>query len=1036
MLVRRLVYGMCFVIVLPLLAVVPLGGLRSALTGAPAKPKPVTPAVQHLDITPATGAMHSALAQPRPSQIEQNTGQFSMVSATWQKGTLPAGASLQVETRDSHTGAWSTWRDLDVTDSGPDPGSADARAAAAVHGTDQDSEAVWAGHADGVRLRVTGANTSLPAHLKLTLVDPGTSPADAHPGGTDAVAHAATAQQPTIYTRADWGADESLRTVNPGCGTPQYSSTIKAGIVHHTVTSNDYSESDVPSIIRSIYAYHVYSNGWCDIGYNFLIDKFGRIWEGRYGGIDQPVLGAQAGGFNTDTFGVSLIGNYETDAGGTTPTPAMLDALESLLAWKLGMYGRDATGTTVLTSAGTSYTAYPAGTNVTVNVISGHRDVDLTSCPGNAVYDQLSTVRQATKLLELGAALVDPKVLSDFSPTNGSVVISSGMLSSGTWQLDIADAAGNPVRTLSGSGSSVYAVWDRKNSAGSLVPNGTYKLTLSSTQNGIAAVPWSTNIVLGRSIGALNQAFATAGRIIVQGWVLRDRTSDPTPIHVVVGGGFSGTAMADLPRGDVQTNYPQWGLYHGYDVTVPAASGMNTVCVYGVNEGIPESQIGCWNVDVPAPAIAATNPTENPFGSLDATTVTAPGTLAIRGWAIDPDTRGGIDADVYVDGHGMTRLLADQSRPDVGQMFAGYGARHGFSTTLNLAGGPHQVCVYGINVGAGSGNPAMACRNVTLPTGPPRGSLDAVTMTGIGQVLVRGWSLDPDTVDPTRVDIYVDGQGATSVQANGDRPDIASYYPIYGSKHGFQTTLSLAGGKHQVCAYGINLGPAAGNTLLGCRSVTLPTGMPFGSYDVATMTAPGQVLVRGWAIDPDSVDPVRIDFYVDGHGLTSTQADQSRPDVAGLYPLYGDKHGFQTTLNLPGGKHSICAYAINLGPAAGNPLLGCRTVTLPTGSPFGSFDSATPTGAGHVEVRGWAIDPDIAGSVRVDFYIDGKGAASVQADQARPDIASAFPAYGADHGFDTTLSVAAGKHTVCAYAINVAGGAPNTQLACLAFTSS
>ncbi len=1033
---------------LPLLAVVPFGGVRAAFTGAD-QTKPVTPAVHHVDVTTsasvgggpvrpfASTPQPTPQSTPRPTQTEQETDHFRMVSATWEKGTLPAGATVQIETRSN--GVWGDWHDLDANDAAPDNGSADAIAAAQVNGGEQVSEGVWVSESDAVRLRVSGTDAALPAGLKLTLIDPGTSPADAHPAGTGAVAHA-SAQQPTIYTRAQWGADESLRSRNPGCGTPDYSSTIKVGFVHHTVTTNNYSPDDVPGLLRAIYADHVFNNGWCDIGYNLVIDKFGRIWEGRYGGIDQPVLGAHTGGFNTDSFGVALLGNYETDAGGTTPSDAMLSALESLLAWKLGMYGRDAMGTTTLTSAGSVYTTYPRGTTVTFNVISGHRDADQTSCPGNAVYDQLPSIRHATALDMLGAALVDPKLVVDMSPGNDPVVISSGMLSPGTWRLDVRDAAGNAVRSYDGSGSSINVSWDRKNSSGALVPNGTYRLTLSSNQNGIDAIPWATNVVLGRSIGGLGQAFATPSRITVQGWTIRDRTASSTSVRVVVGGGFNGTAVADTPRSDVQRTYPGWGLYHGYDVTVPAAPGHRTVCVYGVNDGIPDSQIGCWNVDVPAPAIPATTPTENPFGALDATTVTAPGTLAIRGWAIDPSTRGGIFADVYVDGHGLARLLADDSRPDVGRTFTGYGDRHGFATTLRLAGGTHQVCVYGINAGGGSGNPVMACRSVPLPTGPPRGNVDAVTMTGLGKVLVRGWAYDPDTVDPVRVDVYVDGRGAASMQADGDRPDIARAFPLYGAKHGYQTTLSLGGGTHQVCAYGINLGPASGNTLLGCRSVTLPTGAPFGSYDVATMTAPGQVLVRGWAIDPDTADSVRIDFYVDGRGLTSVQASGSRPDVARLYPLYGDKHGFQTTLSLGGGKHSICAYAINLGPAAVNPLLGCRTVTLPTGSPYGSFDSAVG-GAGSVTVRGWTIDPDTAGPIRVDFYVDGRGAASMQADQTRADIGKAFPAYGTDHGFSGTINlgavkIGAGKHQICAYAINVAGGAPSTRLACLPFTSS
>ena len=127
--------------------------------------------------------------------------------------------------------------------------------------------------------------------------------------GEDAIALQAastSAPRPTIFTREQWGADERMRD-----GRPSYGS-ISAGFVHHTVNANDYSRDDVPGMLRSIYAYHTQSRGWSDIGYNFLVDKFGRIWEGRYGGVARPVVGAHTLGYNDDSFAMSAIGNFET----------------------------------------------------------------------------------------------------------------------------------------------------------------------------------------------------------------------------------------------------------------------------------------------------------------------------------------------------------------------------------------------------------------------------------------------------------------------------------------------------------------------------------------------------------------------------------------------------------------------------------------------------------------------------------------------------------------------------------------------------
>ena len=111
---------------------------------------------------------------------------------------------------------------------------------------------------------------------------------------------------PTIYSRAQWGADESIRNKSA----LRYG-TVSAGFVHHTVNANDYTEAEVPGILRSIYAYHVKSRGWSDIGYNFLVDRFGRIWEGRYGGVDKNVVGAHTLGYNDYAFAMSAIGNFD-----------------------------------------------------------------------------------------------------------------------------------------------------------------------------------------------------------------------------------------------------------------------------------------------------------------------------------------------------------------------------------------------------------------------------------------------------------------------------------------------------------------------------------------------------------------------------------------------------------------------------------------------------------------------------------------------------------------------------------------------------
>jgi uncharacterized protein with LGFP repeats len=166
---------------------------------------------------------------------------------------------------------------------------------------------------------------------------------------------------------------------------------VRVGFVHHTVTPNGYGASEVPAIIRGIYAYHVNANGWCDVGYNFLVDRFGRIWEGRYGGVAWAVIGGHTGGFNTESVGVAMIGTY-TSSG---PPSATWASVQRVLAWKLGGSYQNPLGRATLLSRCVTNCRYPPGTWVSFNAVSGHRDATLTSCPGNVAYGSIPAVRNA-----------------------------------------------------------------------------------------------------------------------------------------------------------------------------------------------------------------------------------------------------------------------------------------------------------------------------------------------------------------------------------------------------------------------------------------------------------------------------------------------------------------------------------------------------------------------------------------------------------------------------------------------------------------
>ena len=164
---------------------------------------------------------------------------------------------------------------------------------------------------------------------------------------------------------------------------------MQAAFVHHTASVNEYGPQDSAGIVLGIAKYHRDTNGWNDIGYNFLVDRYGQVFEGRAGGVDQAVVGAHAQGYNSQSTSVAQIGTYS--AGGITPQA--MSATAQLLGWKLSLHGVPTEGVVVLRSGGGSLNRYPSGTPVSVNRICGHRDGDETSCPGDALYGQLAELR-------------------------------------------------------------------------------------------------------------------------------------------------------------------------------------------------------------------------------------------------------------------------------------------------------------------------------------------------------------------------------------------------------------------------------------------------------------------------------------------------------------------------------------------------------------------------------------------------------------------------------------------------------------------
>lgn len=505
------------------------------------------------------------------------------------------------------------------------------------------------------------------------------------------------------------------------------------------------------------------------------------------------------------------------------------------------------------------------------------------------------------------------------------------------------------------------------------------------------------------------------GQFTVQGWALDpDARTTPLTIAVSVDGAANwATFTADETRADVAAAYPGYGLRSGMNKTFEVEGGDHRICITARNVGAGSDQdFGCSDVWIE---------TASPYGGATATAIA--GGVKIIGWTLDTDTTEPLAVHVYVDGVGSVHR-ADAFRPDVGQVFPGFGDNHGIDLAIPTAVGNREVCVYGINVGRGM-NKLLGCQTVNVSqSADPVGALESVYPEP-GGFRVKGWAADPNATGPLAVHVYR-GSTGTVLSTGVARPDVAGKIPFAGGNAGYDAHIDSPAGTSTVCAYGINVGWGA-NASIGCGTVTVRSGNPFGGIDA---TASGtSVRVRGWAIDPDTTQSIPVHLYVDGVGR-AVSANVVRNDVGAAYPGYGPTHGIDTTWELSPGKHSICAYGINSGPG-GNALLNCVDVTVEDRSPFGGTDVAVE--GSQVRVRGWAIDPDTVDPIAVHIYVDGVGRAVVKADVQRPDVARVYPSFGPAHGIDALIDVGSGTHQVCSYGINQGAGS-NVSLGCYTVT--
>ena len=354
---------------------------------------------------------------------------FDLVGLHWQG---PGRVAFRTRTL---AGRWSAWRPAaPEAEDGPD-----RRARERSRRGWRVGNPYWTGASDAIEYRTRGTVRRLRAYFVRSL-------AVAVPPRTLAVA-----ASPPVIRRPAWRASERIRRK-----LPDYARTLRVALVHHTAGSNRYSAAQSAAIVRAIQLYHVRGNGWDDIGYNFLVDKYGQVFEGRFGGITRNVIGAHAQGFNAGSVGVALIGNYD----GTGITPAARASLAALLAWRLDLAHIDPLTASSFISNGNP--RYPRGIPVFLGAISGHRDTGFTACPGDVLYRQLPAVTRAVSATGL-PKLYQPAVRGRL----GSGVRFTARLSHPLpWTVTVRDRLGRVVATGSGARATVDWTWDASGARG------------------------------------------------------------------------------------------------------------------------------------------------------------------------------------------------------------------------------------------------------------------------------------------------------------------------------------------------------------------------------------------------------------------------------------------------------------------------------------------------------------------------------------------------------------------------------------------
>ncbi|MGK0722259.1 hypothetical protein [Leucobacter sp. W1478] len=392
--------------------------------------------------------------------------------------------------------------------------------------------------------------------------------------------------------------------------------------------------------------------------------------------------------------------------------------------------------------------------------------------------------------------------------------------------------------------------------------------------------------------------------------------------------------------------------------------------------------------------------------------------ILMWGWALDLDDRAAA-LQIHVKfGDSWAATTAGAPNSTAEALYPGSGPNHGFGLRITAPPGPQRVCVYAKNVGAGLDR-LLTCRDVVVPSGNPVGEVKEIWATP-GNIKMWGWALDPDTLDPIDLHVSINGRWAV-VKANAQNSSTLASYPAHGINHGFGASIPADPGNNRVCVYGINQGAGANTTLL-CKNVMVQSGNPVGEVKEIWAT-PGNIKMWGWALDPDTLDPIDLHVSINGRWAV-VKANAQNSSTLASYPAHGINHGFGASIPADPGNNRVCVYAINQGPGA-NSTLRCQDVFVASGNPKGEVKEMWGV-TGQIKMWGWAADPDTSDSIELHVRVNQTQWFVIHADSPYPSMSSLLPGVGINHGFGGSIPISPGNHEVCVFAVNIGPGTSQT----------